>query len=215
MASAPQNTPGHFQASHSGYGKNKSCVPGDLNHSKGQCPAPCHPLPCGPWGHPGEALAFTIHLAADEFEAQRAGAAAHHRVDADELGGDGRVEHVGLHGAIVHIPLENLQQPTVSRLRHSLCMRPLAQQTDLSIEWGRAPEQCMTLQQLHSLLCPCPTKPHIQQHPLHPSYSDTPQITTSREVARFFLFNTINRVRPCFLAFFSTAAETKSNFSVF
>lgn len=58
----------------------------------------------------GEPPTFTIHFAADKFKAQRAGTAAHHRVDADELGSDGRVEHVGLHGAIVHVPLENLQR---------------------------------------------------------------------------------------------------------
>lgn len=57
----------------------------------------------------GTALAFTVHLTADELEAQRAGTAAHHGVDADELGRDGRVEHIGPHGAIVHIPLKNLQ----------------------------------------------------------------------------------------------------------
>lgn len=57
----------------------------------------------------GEPPTFTVHLTADKFKAQRAGAAAHHGVDADELGSDGRVEHVGLHGAIVHVPLENLQ----------------------------------------------------------------------------------------------------------
>lgn len=75
-----------------------------------------NPLPCPVSPHAlqspgrGEPPRFTIHLTADKFEAQRAGAAAHHGVDADELGGDGRVEHVGLHGAIVHVPLENLQR---------------------------------------------------------------------------------------------------------
>lgn len=69
--------------------------------------------------------AFTIHLAADELEAQRAGAAAHHGVDADELGCDGRVKHVGLHGAVVHVPLENLTQHTGLSPQHPAAPCPL------------------------------------------------------------------------------------------
>lgn len=72
---------------------------------------PCPVSPPALWSlGRGEPPTFTVHLAADEFKAQGAGAAAHHGVDADELGSDGGVEHVGLHGAVVHVPLENLQR---------------------------------------------------------------------------------------------------------
>lgn len=126
-------------------------------------PCPVSPPALQPPGR-GEAPAFTIHLAADELEAQRAGTAAHHGVDADELGRDGRVEHVGLHGAIVHVPLKNLQQRaglSAPALPQSPASNPLhRRRRDLSTANGKraqrgkaglcfcALEQCRTLQQL-------------------------------------------------------------------
>lgn len=75
----------------------------------GDSPSPAPGAQAEPPPH-GSGQEFTVHLAADELEAQRAGAAAHHGVDADELGRDGRVQQVGLHGAIIHVPLENLEK---------------------------------------------------------------------------------------------------------
>ena len=69
-------------------------------------------------------------------------------------------------------------------------------------------ERCMTLQQLqHSrrsfATLPAPSHGATQAATPAPShYGNAPQIVTSREVARFFLCNTINRVRLCFHAFF-------------
>ena len=68
----------------------------------------------------------------------------------------------------------------------------------------------MTLQQLqHSrrsfATIPAPSLPHGATQAATPTpshYGNAPQIVTSREVAHFFLCNTINRVRSCFHAFF-------------
>lgn len=96
-------------------------------------PCPMSPPALQPPGR-GQAPTFTVHLAADELEAQRAGTAAHHGVDADELRRDGRVEHVGLHGAIVCVPLKNLQhdQGSVPQRSHSPLHQIPSQQTERS-----------------------------------------------------------------------------------
>lgn len=83
-------------------------------------------------------------------------------------------------------------------------------------------QQCMTLQQpqdsQQSFTTPrAPSSSQGATHAAGPApsrYGNIPQIVTSREVARFFLFNAINS-QVMFSCIFSTAAETRETFLFF
>lgn len=66
-----------------------------------------------------------------------------------------------------------------------------------------------------SLLRPHPHRATHAATPTPPRYHSAPQITISTEVVRFFLFNTINRIKSCFHALFPLLQKQEEFFYFF